>query len=152
MRKLGRGHSVMFFAPPEVDQSICAVVAKTDPNTSVTAVDILCWAIHETCLEIQQRAPYWAQQGMGHQMRYNAWCRFCDDEVTLQELSDAWLQPERKSLTDLYEPRHDKDLSDLAAQDPGIRQRCKLLGVLSLPSAQMDEEQEREVLQERERE
>ena len=89
---------------------------------------------------------------MGHQTRYNAWCHFCDDEVTLQELSDAWLQPERKWLADLYEPQHDKDLSDLAALDPGICQQCKLLGVPSLPSAQMDEEQEREVLRERERE
>ena len=66
MRKLGHGHSVMFFAPLEVDLSIRAVTGKKDPTIRVTTVDILCWAIHETWTDIQQRAPYWAQQGMNH--------------------------------------------------------------------------------------
>ena len=54
MRKLGHGHSVMFFAPLEVDLAIRAVVGKNDPTTQVTSVDILCWAIHETWADIQQ--------------------------------------------------------------------------------------------------
>ncbi|KAF8546921.1 hypothetical protein OG21DRAFT_1379963, partial [Imleria badia] len=63
MRKLGRGHSVMFFAPPEVDRSIRAFARKEDPITQVTTVDILCCAIQETWNDIRQRAPYWTQQG-----------------------------------------------------------------------------------------
>ena len=153
MRKLGHGHSVMFFAPPEVDRNIRRVAAKTDPNTQVTTVDILSWAIHETWTDIQQRAPYWAQQAMDHKSRYNAWSRFCDSDLTREQLSDAWIQPELKSLADLYAPCESKNAQiDLSALDPGIRQRCKDLGVLSLPSAQMEEEQEREVNRERERE
>ena len=54
MRKLGHGHSVMFFAPLEVNLAIRAVVGKNDPTTQVTSVDILCWAIHETWADIQQ--------------------------------------------------------------------------------------------------
>ena len=153
MRKLGHGHSVMFFAPPEVDRNIRAVAAKTDQNTQVTTVDILCWAIHETWADIQQRAPYWAQQGMSHKSRYDAWSRFCNNDLTPRQLSDAWIQPELKSLADLYAPCESKNAqSDLSALDPLIRQRCKDLGVLSLPSAQMEEEQEREVNREQERE
>ena len=53
-------------------------------------------------------------------------------------------------MEDLYASRETQATqSDLSALDPGIRQQCKVLGVLSLPSAQMDEEQEREVHRER---
>jgi hypothetical protein len=154
MRKLGHGHSVIFFAPPEVDRSIRAsMVCRKKPNTPVTTVDILSWAIQETWTDIRRRAAYWAQQGMSHKSRYDAWSRFCNDDITPKQLSDAWIQPELKSLADLYAPCESKNAqSDLSALDPRIRQRCKDLGVLSLPSAQMEEEQEREVNRERERE
>ena len=153
MRKLGRGHSVMFFAPPKVDWNIRVVTAKRDPDTSITSVDILCWAIHETWTDIEQRAPYWALQGMSHKERYDAWSRFWKNEISPPQLLDALLQQDSKSLVDLYAPCETKNISTLMSElDPGIRQRCKDLGVLSLPSAQMDEELEREVLCERERE
>ena len=153
MRKLGHGHSVMFFAPPKVDWTIRTLTAKTDLNIPVTTVDILCWAIHETWADIQLRAPYWAQQGMNHKARYDAWSRFSKNEISSAQLLDAWLQPDSKSLVDLYAPRENENgPTVLSTLDPGIRQRCKDLGVLSLPSAQMDEEQEREVHRERERE
>ena len=153
MRKLGRGHSVMFFAPPKVDWNIRVAVARTDLNTPITTIDILRWAIHETWTDTQQRAPYWARQGMDHKSRYDAWSRFCDNDITLEQLSDAWVQPDAKALADLYAPREIKDdLSTLSGLSPEIRQRCKDIGVLSLPSAQMDEEQEREVHREQERE
>ena len=153
MRKLGHGHSIMFFAPPAVDRDIRRVAAKTDPKAEVTTADIICWAIQETWTDIQQRAPYWAQQGMSHKSRYGAWTRYCNNDLTAEQLSDAWLQPEQKSLADLYAPCKSKNAHhDLSALDPEIWQRCKDLGVLSLPSARMDEEQEREVNRERERE
>ena len=153
MRKLGHGHSVMFFAPPKVDWSIRTLTAKTDFNTPVTTVDILCWAIHETWEDIELRAPCWAQQGMNHKARYETWSRFSKNEISSTQLLDAWIQPDSKSLVDLYAPReNEKGPTVLSTLDPGIRQRCKDLGVLSLPIAQMDEEQEREVHHERERE
>ena len=123
MRKMGHGHLVMFFAPPGVDRSIRAVVSKTDLNMPITTVDILCWTIYETCTDIQHQAPYWAQQGMSHNTRYTASSHFYNNEITLQELSDAWLQPEQKSLADLYKSRNaQKGQSDLAALDSGICQ------------------------------
>lgn len=153
MRKLGHGHSVMFFAPLEVDRSVRAVTGKKDLNARVTTVDILCWAIRETWMDIQQRAPYWAQQGMSHTSRHETWTRFSNDNIPPEQLSDAWLQPEHRSLDDLYAPCETKDPSNtLAGLEPGIRQRCKDLGVLPLANARMEEEQEREVNREIERE
>lgn len=55
MLRLGDGHSVMFFAPSKIDQDIRAV-GKTNPDSPVTTVDILCWAIHKST-DIHQRAP-----------------------------------------------------------------------------------------------
>ncbi|KAF8551419.1 hypothetical protein OG21DRAFT_1487022 [Imleria badia] len=153
MRKLGHGHSVMFFAPLEVDRNIRAVTAKTDPDIQVTIVDILCWAIYETWTDIQERAPYWAQQGMSHKWRNDAWSRFVSNKLPRKKLADVWLQPELNSLAALYAPcETDNTWSELSTLDPGIRQRCKDLGVLSLHSARMEEEEEREVNRQRERE
>ncbi|KAF8121221.1 hypothetical protein EV363DRAFT_954460 [Boletus edulis] len=153
MRKLGHGHSVMFFVPPIVDRNIRALSGKTDSTAQVTTVDILCWAIHETWTDIQQRAPYWAQQGMSHRSRRDAWSYYVNANSTREMLADAWLQPESKSLAALYAPSDTKNnSSDLSQLDSDIQQRCKYLGILSLPCAHMEEEQEREVHRERERE
>ncbi|KAF8443938.1 hypothetical protein L210DRAFT_3643514 [Boletus edulis BED1] len=152
MRKLGHGHSVMFFAPPDVDRNIRATVAKMDPDARVTTVDVLCWAIHETWTHIQHQAPHWARQGMDHRMRSDAWSHFANGKLTQEKLADAWLQPELKSLANLYAPCETKTMSSLSVLDSDIRQRCKDLGILSLPKAQMEEEQEREVCREQERE
>ena len=155
MRKLGHGHSVMFFAPLEVDGSIRAVAAKEDHNIPITTTDILRWAIHETWIDIQERAPYWAQQGISHDSRYEAWSRFHSNQLTREQLADAWLQPELKSLTNLYAPFQPQNIpgSSFVLDDyPEIQQHCIDLGVLKLPGAQMEEEQEREVNREIERE
>ena len=154
MRKLGHGHSVMFLAPLEVDGSIRAVAAKDDHKISVTTTDILLWAIHETWTDIQERAPYWAQQGISHNSRYKAWTSFCNNELTREQLADAWLQPELKSLTDLYAPSQPQNIGCSSVLDdyPEMQQHCIDLGVLKLPDAQMEEEQEREVNREIERE
>jgi hypothetical protein len=151
MRKLGHSHSIMFFAPLEVDRNIRSVANK-GPLDEIDTTDILQWAIRETCNDIQQRAPHWAQQGMDHQARYNAWSRFCTDELTPEQLSTEWLQPEIKSLEELYAP-HDVSKSTTFTA-PEIRERCVSLGIASLREGGMDEEQEREIIHEvvRERE
>lgn len=151
MRKLGHSHSVMFFAPLEIDRRIRCVASK-GPLDVIETMDILHWAIRETCDDIQQRAPYWAQQGMDHQARYNAWSKFCADELTPKQLSTKWLQPEAKSLVELYAPHDSSKLTALTV--PEIHERCVNLGITSFREGGMDEEQEREVIHEvvRERE
>jgi hypothetical protein len=149
MRKLGHGHSVMFFAPREVDQSIRSISSKDDTDV-IDAADILRWTILETCDEIQHRAPQWAQQGADHGSRYDAWSSYCNDEFTSQQLAEAWLQPEAKSLEKLYAPGQSDGQVDTS--DPLIQQRLSALGILSVGPSGMDEEQEREVVHEIERE
>ena len=149
MRKLGHGHSLMFFAPLEIDRHIRTVVSK-GPLDVIDTLDILQWTIHETCNDIQQRAHHWAQQGINHQGRYNAWSKFCANELTPEQLSTQWLQPEVKSLMELYAPQ---DASNPTAFTvPEIRERCINLGIISLHEGGMDEEQEREVIHEVQRE
>ena len=149
MRKLGHAHSVMFFAPPDVDRAIRSAASVSNDNAVHTS-DILLWAMHETCAEIQNRAPYWAQQGIDHTLRYDAWSKFCCDENALDTLARAWRQPDAKSLNELYAPTESPERWSISI--PEIRQRCLDLGIASLPLSNMDEEQEREVIHEIERE
>ena len=149
MRKLGHGHSLMFFAPLEIDRRIRTLAGK-GPSDAISTADILHWAIRETCDDIQQRTPHWAQQGMNHQARYDAWSKFCADEIPPERLSAEWLQPEVKSLAELYAPHELSKITKITV--PEIRQRCIDLGVTSLREGGMDEEQEREVMHEVERE
>ena len=166
MRQLGHGHSVMLFAPLEVDRRIRSVASKAPPD-AIDTMDILQWAIRETCDDIEQRTPHWAQQGMDHTSRYADWTSFCRGELSSKELSDKWLQPEAKRLEDLYGPHKTLNsalINEVTKQQgeregnfgllaiPDIRQRCIELGVLCLRDVSMDEEQEREVIHEAERE
>ncbi|KAG6369456.1 hypothetical protein JVT61DRAFT_14826 [Boletus reticuloceps] len=145
MRKLGHGHSLMFFAPLEIDRRIRSVAGK-GPGDVINTIDILHWTIRETCDDVQQRAPHWAQQGTDHQTRYNAWYKFCTGVLTPEQLSTQWLQPEAKSLVELYAP-HDASRPTVFTV-PEIRERCISLGITSLREAGMDEEQEREIIHE----
>ncbi|KAF9235916.1 hypothetical protein BU15DRAFT_64461 [Melanogaster broomeanus] len=148
MRKLGHGHSVMFFAPWEVDQAIR--LCSEDNTDKIDVADILRWTILETCNDIRHRAPQWAQQGEDHASRYDAWSSYCSDECTSEQVAGVWLQPEAKSLENLYAPAQSGGPVDY--RNPQIQQRLSDLGILSVDLSGMDEEQEREVLHEIERE
>ncbi|KAH9013669.1 hypothetical protein EDB84DRAFT_1671224 [Lactarius hengduanensis] len=123
MRQLGKGQSVMFFAPGEVDQ-------VRSPKMGIRVIDILRWAMHETCEDIAHHLPHWAQQGVDHHRRFSAYKQY-----------RAWLQRESRTLEEMYDP----DIRSL-------RDRLDLLGVTQLADVRMAEEQEREVNHEVERE
>ena len=143
MRKLGNGHSIMFFAPLDVDRRIRTIASKSESD-AIHTVDILQSAMVETCAEIERRASLWAQQGVDHASRYDSWSNFCDHGKI--SLARAWRQPDAKTLEELYAPMSPRDLSIISI--PTIRQRCLELGVLSLLNPNLDEEQEREVVHE----
>jgi hypothetical protein len=149
MRKLGNGHSVMFFAPTEVDRSIRSATWKADTD-DVDVADILHWAMLETCLDIQMRAPHWVQQGSDFNTRHSAWAKLSRTPTSISTLKTAWLQPEERSLEDMYAPR--SSLQPFEFFDPDIQKKCEEFGFLSAFAGSMDEEQEREVLHEVERE
>ncbi|KAG2140210.1 uncharacterized protein EDB93DRAFT_1161923 [Suillus bovinus] len=150
MRKLGNGQSVMFFAPAEVDQSIRSATLKADTD-GVNVSDILHWAMLETCIDIEMRALSWIQQRSDFNTRHCAWTQFSHAPATsISTLKSAWLQPEERSLEALYAPRSSSEVSQYV--DPDIQTKCEELGILSAPKRNMDEEQEREVIQEEESE
>ncbi|KAG2366240.1 hypothetical protein BDR07DRAFT_1480293 [Suillus spraguei] len=148
MRKLGNGQSVMFFAPAEVDQNIRLVTRKVG---DLDVSDILHWAMLETCNDIEMRALSWIQQRSDFYTRHTAWTQFSHSPSTsISTLTTAWLQPEERSLEELYAPRSSSEVPQVF--DPVIQIKCKELGILSAPERRMDEEQEREVIHEVERE
>ncbi|KAG2133788.1 uncharacterized protein EDB93DRAFT_1232709 [Suillus bovinus] len=150
MRKLGNGHSVMFFAPMEVDRSIRSATQKAHID-DIDVADILQWTMLETCLDIQMRAFHWAQQGSDFNTRHSAWTKFSRAPTTsISPLKTAWLQPEECSLEYMYAPRSPSQVSHVC--DADIQRKCEELGVLMGPERSMDEEQEREVVHEVERE
>jgi hypothetical protein len=140
----------MFFAPTDVDRSIRSATQKADTD-DVDVVDILHWAMLETCLDIQMRAFNWVQQGSDFNSRHSAWTQFAHAPTTSNSiLKTTWLQPEERSLEDMYAPRISSQVSH--GLDPDIQRHCEELGVSSAPKMSMDEEQEREVVHEVEKE
>ncbi|KAG2040979.1 hypothetical protein BDR03DRAFT_1007740 [Suillus americanus] len=150
MRKLGHGHSVMFFAPPEIDRSIRPVNNKHDKDIHVS--DILVWAMTETCSDIQHRASQWLQHGVDYQSRQSAWSSFLSGDNTPTELARSWLQPEAKHLEELYAPALTDTSASHILPDEDLLERCSSLGLGISSDNRLDEEQEREVVHEIERE
>jgi hypothetical protein len=117
MRKLGNGHSVVFFAPIEVDRSIRLAAQKVDAD-GIDVADILHWAMLETCADIQMRASHWIQQGSDYKMRHSAWAQFSPTLATsISILKTAWLQPDERTLEEMYAPCNSPQLSNACDLD-----------------------------------
>src|SRR5437588_10731210 len=96
MRQLGKGHSVMFFAPGEVDRRIRSLCPNgRAPGDDIHVIDVLRWAMDETCEDVRHHLPFWAQQGLDHHKRFAA---YEDHGATrsLKILRRAWLQRESR--------------------------------------------------------
>ncbi len=150
MRQLGQGQSVMFFAPLEIDQRIRKAAGKPE-SAVLETIDVLRWVMIETCDDITHHVPHWAQQGLDYFRRRDAWDAFtdsCDDH-----LLNPWIQPEGRSLVDLYGVNAGSATTNASLMSiPELRDRCRKIGVTFVSDSNMDEEQEREVSQEIERE
>ncbi len=88
MRKLGKGQSVMFCGPAEVERKILELRGKvTTKATSAVAaeatterdgsaievIDVLKWSISETFAHTRQCMPLWAMQGLRFIRHQGAW-------------------------------------------------------------------------------
>jgi hypothetical protein len=144
MRQLGKGHSVIFFAPGEVDRRIRSLIPARTSSGDLCIRDVLRWAMHETCEDIRHHLPFWVLQGLDHKKRVEAYKEHsaCGD---LEFLRDAWLQPESRTLEEMYlnatRPAMDRELDGV----PSIRERMERLGIMELVNVRIAEEQEREV-------
>ncbi|KAL0572453.1 hypothetical protein V5O48_009507 [Marasmius crinis-equi] len=147
MRKLGHGQTVMFMAPPEVDTSIRKRADK-DLSASINSLDVLLWAMVETCSELERLLPHWVQQAVDFDSRSKGWKAVLDATDTVNALEDVkntWLQPEGRTLQDMYGSGPDLDFNEAAQGIQEIRERCEMLGVSSVLDPRLGEEQESEV-------
>ena len=152
MRQLGKGHSVMFFAPGEVDRRIRSRIPNgASTSGRVRVLDVLRWAMQETCEDIRHHLPYWAQQGMDHHKRFTAYKKH-RSTGDLNVLKNAWLQPESRTLEEMYWAKPGAAMSPEMYGVPSLRERIERLGVTRLVDVRVAEEQEREADHEIERE
>ena len=147
MRQLGRGHSVMFFAPGEVDRrirSLCSNRLASGGSTHV--VDVLRWAMHETCEDIRHHLSFWAQQGLDHYKRFTAYENYgAGGSLDSEVLRGAWLQRESRTLEEMYSVAPCASVNPEINSVPTLIRRIEQLGITRLIDVRIAEEQEREV-------
>jgi hypothetical protein len=145
MRQLGKGHSVMFFAPGDVDRQIRRLIpGGTSSGGHIRVLDVLRWTMHETCVAIRHYLPHWAQQGLDHHKRFVAY-REHNSTGDLEVLRNAWLQSESRTLEEMYPIVPGTGMSPEMDSLPLISERIAQLGVTKPVDVRMAEEQEREV-------
>ena len=150
MRKLGSEHSVAFFASDEIRRKIASCVNKSDEDT-LDSSDVLLWALRQTCTHIIKDGALWASQGENFDRRSSAWKKFQDGTSSLSEVRDALLEPEARSLEELYSVQDEfhQHISDSASElQRAIYSKCQDFGFRPNQGLALLEEQERE--QERE--
>ncbi|KAK8014088.1 hypothetical protein PG990_007384 [Apiospora arundinis] len=161
MRKLGKGQSVIFFVPDEIQRKIKAVRSRN--NEPVQVCDVLCWSISETWADTRRSVPLWAQQGLRHQRQEAIWEREIKPS-TVEDISsvdgdiiEGYFEDEGMSLKQRYSPSikeagnvlleqlGNPSLSGRSAQIGRIQAKCIQLGVTSFAASSLQEEQEREL-------
>ncbi len=130
LRQLGTTHTVVFFAPPEVNQSILDVRENRDKdvevaNTSnrsfgfstvglrpytqpITSFDVVRWLLEQTCRANEQLQPLYFAQGLDFCRRFQA---AVDEPDFLTKVGPrttylaTLLQQEQQTLVELYAPK-----------------------------------------------
>ncbi|OAR01441.1 hypothetical protein LLEC1_04033 [Akanthomyces lecanii] len=162
MRKLGRGQSVVFFVPREIEHDICLLRGDqgSAPSPNITVSDVLCWAITETCKDLRRAVPLWLNQGLRFTKQQALWDGLADPDnhVSRQDCAKQFMDEESQSLDKRYRPKQaDADIASLinglnSTVADEFRKRCSEFGLDALPEASFNEEQERELAPEKEME
>jgi len=149
MRKLGSTHSVVFLVSNEIASYIADATGVADHQ--FTSKHVLEWTIHETITQLRTYAPLWAQQGCSFDDRHTAWERYKGGSTSPAEFIDTLKEKESHPLEELYGVRQGAGaINQGSLLKTWIQDRCKEFGVGSTSDGKMQEEQEREVLQEKE--
>ncbi|KUL81399.1 hypothetical protein ZTR_10665 [Talaromyces verruculosus] len=113
--------------------------------------------VQETWRDIYRSIPLWAVQGERFERQVALWDMYHDQREIPSEEAKAFLEKESQSLEQRYRPRRSSDFKPKAMPSQTrnlhlIHRRCRLFNDLNLDSAQLHEEQERELSPEIERE
>ncbi|KAL8968995.1 MAG: hypothetical protein Q9197_004578 [Variospora fuerteventurae] len=167
LRQLGHGQSLMFVAPPEVHQEIVNAASTAELN----GLDVIKWALEQSCLQIQRNQPLRVTQGLHYFERLEIMDEINDclrttaqtdgSSLPTDVISDV-VEFEAQSLHDLYAPEHmrEKDGSGLITRsrsntDKAVQDLLKIWDQIDLGAskgAKIHEEHEREVAHEVEQE
>lgn len=107
LRHLATLQSVVFFAPPEVHQSILNVTGKGWYDT-VYSHDVIFWLLEQTCRSIEQIQPLYISQGIDYCQRTLSALtnqKAASDAEERAQYLNVLEQPEQYSLEHLYGPR-----------------------------------------------
>ncbi|TGO19500.1 hypothetical protein BTUL_0004g01400 [Botrytis tulipae] len=104
LRQLATTQSVIFFAPPEVNQSILDCAKKTHDNY-LDSYDVIRWLLEQTCVGIELMQPLYYSQGIDYCRRVQAAADnvdFLTNADHRQQYLDTLRQKEQLSLHQLY--------------------------------------------------
>jgi hypothetical protein len=153
MRKLGSTHSIFFLVSNEIVGYITAATGIAGSN--ITSKDVIAWSIKETLVQLRTYAPLWADQGFNFDDRNAAWDRYRQGVTSTGDFTQTLKEKESHTLADLYGVMHVDQGNSQGNQSEfkqEIRRRYEEFGLNQSDSAGMQEEQEREVAQEKEEE
>ena len=159
MRRLGRGQTVVFCVPQEIQMKITQCMTNTGDGI-IRPKDVLKWSIIETYADMQRNMPLWAAQGRRFERQQSHWtAAWSNGDLDMDEsLAMGFLEPEAQSLSDRYSPYPaskkmiDDDWTIGNQNVARINDRCEEFGALRMNSASLQEEQERELAPEVEQE
>ncbi|KAL7940125.1 hypothetical protein V8C42DRAFT_356457 [Trichoderma barbatum] len=159
MRKLGKGQSVIFCIPKEIEQKILMQRSSELSSENITVSDVLRWSISETWLDLRRSVPLWLAQGVRFYEQDAMWkqSKHCDSSHEKTEWAKKFLEDEAQSLDLRYRPRAVLESTQLI-QRAGLEMkrefesRCEEFGLKDLRGSSLQEEQERELSPETERE
>jgi hypothetical protein len=158
MRKLGKGQSVVFCSSMEVHRKILQCSNRSEGPIEVA--DVLRWSISGTCANTKKSIPLWATQGARHQNSRAV----CSGSPVTKELVECLLEPEAQTLEERYGHKHirkeDQILQNMTSpalmarkeEMQDIRAKCREFEITSFGTATLQEQQERELSPENERE
>lgn len=151
MRKLGKGQSVVFCIPEEIQTKILEHTKKSS-TSEIGVLEVLAWAISETWTDMRRSMPLWATQGH----RYEKHKGLLHDVQALGQAKE-FLEDEAQSIEIRYRPRSQQDAVfedwNLTNENiASILKRCHEFDTMNFTSATLQEEQERELSPEIEQE
>ncbi|KAJ6458143.1 hypothetical protein C8R47DRAFT_1246692, partial [Mycena vitilis] len=149
MRKLGKGHSVLFFASAEIRNKIMAAT-DAQPN-EIDSMHVLQWAIQETLLQIKDNGSLWANQGVNFDARHTALADYQSSSISYADTVTVLRERESRTLEEFYGivSRSTRQALPVTSMQASIQERCQQLGITPSNSA-LSEEQERELAHEKE--
>ncbi|KAJ7483159.1 hypothetical protein FB451DRAFT_1028934 [Mycena latifolia] len=150
MRRLGKDHSVLFFASAEIWSKIQITTHAQDLDSS----HVLLWTMQETCTQIRDNGSLWANQGLNFDVRHTA-LKQHRAHPSSRGLVAALRERESHTLEELYGVNSNSGSEDKTAaqswRQTAIRKKCQELGI-DPTGKDLCEEQERELAHEKETE